>query len=760
LKTLPAAITAGKVGNSERVILVRIMHEVYELRYATKDITITAWEGGVDSKVFVGNVLAQGKLGVISQSVDLEEGGNIAKVSGLILTILNPEYTGSNRFDQYMSTYVHNLENREVEIRLVFWTGSNPAWSDTLLLYKGVVDDVDYDYLEYKIKVKDAGSKRHKNIPDLVLTEEDYPSLPDYNKDKIVPLLFGALGGAWYDYNIMNFSPMIKTDKNKLKYIVCRNKAYSIEPTYLYVYFSEINRWGRIFQTTDLTATSGRPSMLEFNVDEETKTSFYSQPEGQGKQTSPSSLDFKNAIDDSSSSYFTLGASEKLYVRIPIPSEFARIQNEANNLELLITTGAITGTGTVKYYNPEWADGVGGFSTGQGFTVADANDYITYSFGNDKSAHGRAGDQSDQNDSWTFDEMTVYEFGIECNAASSIQIKNIVLKMKNMFLKILIIHKEGRAPRRRGTGKRDWPKEQIDFTEICDNLFIRAFGAEFGAWIDQDSRDNGFNSGDLVQYAAYPIESILRDELDLTSSEINYEGFDIVGNATNGHRKAWDFASLISAQKNSMEIIKDFCRQCAIIFYQNYENKETVKALKKSTTVKTINRTTIQDGEFKSIEFSSLSKVYNEFYLRWQKEYANDGFKETLFVTASDHNLSSNVRAGTPNTYTGLCADSQDKYLKTNRLTLDCDWIRDTVTAEYLIKWFAEWLCYRKHIPSFKTDGLDHIELELGDQVKIDHTLLPAGVSNDDSFLLFDIKHDLSDDKIGFRFIQIPDLLP
>ena len=43
--------------------------------------------------------------------------------------------------------------------------------------------------------------------------------------------------------------------------------------------------------------------------------------------------------------------------------------------------------------------------------------------------------------------------------------------------------------------------------------FIAAKGRKFRAWIDADSRSNGFNAGDLIANPAYIIESIIRDEI-------------------------------------------------------------------------------------------------------------------------------------------------------------------------------------------------------------------------------------------------------
>jgi len=353
------------------------------------------------------------------------------------------------------------------------------------------------------------------------------------------------------------------------------------------------------------------------------------------------------------------------------------------------------------------------------------------------------------------EEIATYEFGLEVKAGASIRVHNVYILLQNLILKGKFYVKPSKGIRRR-TGLRNY----IDRLENTEAYCASVNGVGFETWIDQDSRNNGYNSGDLVQWGAYIIESILRDELNLTSPKIDYGAFDDAGNTTDGDRKDWRFAKIVNEAENSIDIIGQICKQGGLIYFQNYENKEKVVALKKRTASKTIDRTTIGENGIWPVGFSNLRNLYNEFYLNYNKHPGNNNFAKTLFVTASDHNLSSNTRSGTPNTYTGLCSDSQSKYLKTNRLTLDCDWIRDDATAEYLIKWLAEWLCYRKYIVEFETDGLDHIDLELGDQVLIDHTLLPDGVSNVDSFLLYDIKDDLNNDRMTFKFMQVPDLLP
>jgi len=271
MKTLPNAIIAGKAGNSERIILVRIIPESGdiwgELLWATKDITITDWEGGGLSKSFAGNMLAEGKLGTIRQSVDIEQGGNVATVSNLTIKVANPQFSGESRFDQEVDTY--NFENRKVEVWLVFWTGSNPAWSDTLLLYKGVVEDMDYDYGICNIKIQDAGFKRHKDIPDLIIEKDTYPEAPEENIGKVVPLLYGTVSGGVFQLGTAFYPPAICINKNKYIFAVSRNKASMIHTEYQEVYCDDAGCFAALIKAgagASFTTSKARPSTFQFSL--------------------------------------------------------------------------------------------------------------------------------------------------------------------------------------------------------------------------------------------------------------------------------------------------------------------------------------------------------------------------------------------------------------------------------------------------------------------------------------------------------------
>jgi len=434
---------------------------------------------------------------------------------------------------------------------------------------------------------------------------------------------------------------------------------------------------------------------------------------------------------------------------------------EASYIRLKISFGTISGAGTgkVKYYNPEYDNGVGGFSIGINITEANKDSEVTYNIHSDKTAHGKMDDQSDQNDLWTVEELNSYEFGIECDANLTAQIKNVyisiegVIVTRNAFYQFPVRNPKDKAPRRRGYPGSESKYLQPAIVNEFDNVTVEVHGEKFETW----ARGDKVNS-DILENSSI-IEGILRSELGL-SSQINTGSFDTAGMYSTADRYTWKLSGMVNSQKDSIDIIQDLCRHLGAIYFQDYQDKEKILVVKSRATIKTIDRTTIEQDQIK-VSLTALNQVFNEFYINYRKNPLTNNFEKKRFVDASNTDLTSNSRGGTPNTYTGLCEDSQAKYNMVNRFEFDAEWIHfDDATAELLLKWFAEWFAYRKYIVEITTGGLDHLELELGDQVLIDHTLLPVGVTNSAHFMLIKNEHDLNGNKMKFKFIQIPNLLP
>ncbi len=54
---------------------------------------------------------------------------------------------------------------------------------------------------------------------------------------------------------------------------------------------------------------------------------------------------------------------------------------------------------------------------------------------------------------------------------------------------------------------------KVQIPQIGDYIYYSGKGREFGAWVDADSRSNGYDKGDLIENPVYMIEDILRTEL-------------------------------------------------------------------------------------------------------------------------------------------------------------------------------------------------------------------------------------------------------
>ena len=293
------------------------------------------------------------------------------------------------------------------------------------------------------------------------------------------------------------------------------------------------------------------------------------------------------------------------------------------------------------------------------------------------------------------------------------------------------------------TPRNPWTGDRIDAhaffqfipgVEITSGVFANVKGRKFGAWVDADSRANGYNSGDLIQQPAYIFESILRDILSLTSTSIDYASFDTVGNTTDGKRDNWLFDRSVHKQQNSLSLCDSLMEESACAYIRDSNNKEKIVALDDYTPSLSLDSRDILFEAGKPIVKTSqvhTSKIFNEFFLNYRFNHGSGAYDKQLFVTGSDNNLSSNTRSDKSplDTFEGLCATSQTHFNVTRRWSFDSDWIRDDATAELFIKLMADWLTFRKWIVEVKMPfNTRTLSLEIMDQVKWNISLLPVSI--------------------------------
>lgn len=125
-------------------------------------------------------------LGNIRGAISIQMGGGIGAVSNMTLTLLNQ--------DGYNATLgAKNLTNRTVEIRKGFCDTTNGVGVNDMLLVKTFVVDSfeEYDYGTYTLTLTDGSFLRHRDIPNIIVNEDDFPGAPEESLDKPVPILYG-----------------------------------------------------------------------------------------------------------------------------------------------------------------------------------------------------------------------------------------------------------------------------------------------------------------------------------------------------------------------------------------------------------------------------------------------------------------------------------------------------------------------------------------------------------------------------------------
>ena len=269
------------------------------------------------------------------------------------------------------------------------------------------------------------------------------------------------------------------------------------------------------------------------------------------------------------------------------------------------------------------------------------------------------------------------------------------------------------------------------------DMYATVKGRMFGAWVDADSRNNGYNQNDLIENPVYVAESIFRDILGLTSTIIDYANLDEAGNTTDGKRDDWKVARSLRQQDNSLNYITSLMEDSACVSIRDSANKEKIVALDNYTPELSLGSPDLvrnQNGKPMVRAYQAPpSQIFNEFFLNYRVSEATGKMGKQLFVTATDNNLASNTRSDKSplNTFEGMCDTSQDYYNLVQRMTYDADWIRDDATAELFIKFLVDWLAFRKWFVEAKLwFNPTTMRLELMDQVKWSLSLLPVSLTD------------------------------
>ena len=243
-----------------------------------------------------------------------------------------------------------------------------------------------------------------------------------------------------------------------------------------------------------------------------------------------------------------------------------------------------------------------------------------------------------------------------------------------------------------------------------DYIYYSGKGREYGAWVDADSRINGYNEAALIENPVYIIEDILRNECGLTSTQIDHATFDTSGNTTNGHiddafnDAIGDIKFAFSNYKfiNSKELIEGIGRQCCSYVFLGGDGKFRIKTLRRTDDYDSENKIiNYDDIDLKGISKTPISDVKNDVTINYAFDYQSESF------TASKNSTDATSYG------TGTSGINQ-----TLKLKMDAFGILDDDTATQLADAYKTLFKDQKPALDFVCLTPKYNELEIGDIIK------------------------------------------
>jgi len=223
-------------------------------------------------------------------------------------------------------------------------------------------------------------------------------------------------------------------------------------------------------------------------------------------------------------------------------------------------------------------------------------------------------------------------------------------------------------------------------------------GREYGSWID--SRSSSYSSGDLIDDPAGIIESLLRDELGVTSSYIDEDSFDNAENASIEAR----INIHSDNEKTSEDTIQQLSEQSTFAFVWTASGLCKLISMKSSdwsspSVNKTIPLSWIKDGK---IGVSKTPVFANKISIksRYQQEYGGI-FRDTDTAEDSTSQTNYQVRSWS-GSWENVCGATVD-----------------TLKAYYVNSTNGLWS--KEHVQiTIETLGYTCADLELGDCIQLD----------------------------------------
>ena len=267
-----------------------------------------------------------------------------------------------------------------------------------------------------------------------------------------------------------------------------------------------------------------------------------------------------------------------------------------------------------------------------------------------------------------------------------------------------------------------------------DYIYYSGKGRKYGSYIDADSRNQGYNENDLIENPVFIIEDIIRDELSLGSSNIDYATFDTAGNTTNGYLgdiyedAVGDVKFAFAQYKfiNSKDIFERLGRLCFSYIFISGDGKFKIKTLRATNDYSSSDQTIdFSDIELRNINKTSLGNVKNSILVKYSHDYgANQNKSE---ATATDSTSQGTTVNG---------------FNQTMKLEIEANEILDSTTATKLAEALLALMKDRKNTIQFSCIRPKYNHIEIGDIIDFSNwssTLKIYGAAMTGYFIVADI---------------------
>jgi hypothetical protein len=223
--------------------------------------------------------------------------------------------------------------------------------------------------------------------------------------------------------------------------------------------------------------------------------------------------------------------------------------------------------------------------------------------------------------------------------------------------------------------------------------YVAADGRKYGSWID--SRSSNYSSGDVIEDPAGIVESILRDELSLTNSDIDMPSF-IAAEDTNYKARI-----NITKREEAFKIIRQILEQSSFAFH--FSALGTARAIPLDVSSPTTDAT-IPLAHINNLRVGKTDVIGS--YLRYRTDYLPE---QNEFQTEGNHaNSTATTKYGVIRyeaDWPNIDSDTAD-YLKTHLFGPTANPTPGLYNAP---KTFIE----------VETIGMTHIDIEVGDWIEI-----------------------------------------